>query len=103
VKCYRLAGKVADSKEISVISFRAMEEVNSAFVGDDGQLEDIGGPVTSPKTPSVKYEIDYSTATKRSQIGAALAGKNCSYDRRRYYLILLLMRISIFPGWSNFI
>ncbi|XP_046650205.1 solute carrier family 2, facilitated glucose transporter member 8-like isoform X3 [Daphnia pulicaria] len=52
---------------------RAMEEVNSAFVGDDGQLEDIGGPVTSPKTPSVKHEIDYSTATKRPQIGAALA------------------------------
>ncbi|XP_046452123.1 solute carrier family 2, facilitated glucose transporter member 8-like isoform X5 [Daphnia pulex] len=71
---FRLAGKVADSKEISVISFRAMEEVNSAFVGDDGQVVSIaGGPVTSPKKPSVKHEIDYSTATKRPQIGAALA------------------------------
>ncbi len=81
----RLAGKVTNSNEISFISFRAMEAVNSAFVGDDGQV--MGVSVTSPKTPSVKHEIDYSTATKGPQIGAALAGKNCSCDRRRYYLI----------------
>lgn len=52
-----------------------MEAVNSAFVGDDGKVIviDVLSSVTS--TPSVKHEIDYSAATKRPQIGAALAGK----------------------------
>jgi len=64
-----------------------MEAVNSAFVGDDGEEMVIGvlSPVTSKKTPAVKHEIDYSTATKRPQIGAALAGKDCRYGRRRCY------------------
>jgi hypothetical protein len=71
---FRLAGKVTNSNEISVISFRAMEEVNSAFVGDDGKVVGISGPVMSPKSPSVQHEIDYTPA----QIEAALAGKNCT-------------------------
>ena len=56
-----------------------MAAVNSAFVGDDGKVMviDVLAPVTSPITPtSVKQDIDYSTAAKRPQIAAALAGKN---------------------------
>jgi len=45
--------------------------VNSAFVGDDGKAM----VIDVLASPSVKHEIDYSAATKKPQIVAALAGK----------------------------
>lgn len=51
--------------------------VNTAFVGDDGKVIIIDVPlnnVSPSSTIQVKQEIDYSTATNKSQFGAALAG-----------------------------
>lgn len=45
--------------------------MNSAFVGDDGKAM----VIDVLASPSVKHEIDYSAATKKPQIVAALAGK----------------------------
>ena len=59
--------------------------VNSAFVGDDGKVMVID--VLS--SPSVKHEIDYSAATKRPQIVAALAGKN-KYSVSGFDYLLLM-------------
>lgn len=56
-----------------------MEALNAAFVGDDGKTVVIDSiPSSTVQVTPLKPEIDYSTARKRPQIGAALAGKNNS-------------------------
>lgn len=56
-----------------------MEALNAAFVGDDGKTVVIDSiPSSTVQVKPLKPEIDYSTARKRPQIGAALAGKNNS-------------------------
>ncbi|KAI9554051.1 hypothetical protein GHT06_019323 [Daphnia sinensis] len=51
-----------------------MEALNAAFVGDDGKTLNIESiPSSTVQVTPLKSEIDYSTARKRPQIGAALA------------------------------
>jgi hypothetical protein len=78
-KAPTMTGKIDELQKSAYVT-TIDPSVNAAFVGDDGKIIIIDVPLhnnddvlPSSKIP-IKEEIDYSKATTKSQLGAALSG-----------------------------